>query len=68
MESVSTSSLNQQAKASENHQKSDVDFSKDSQHHTIGTGPNQAASGHDVKILQDLVADLLERVEALETP
>ena len=36
------------------HKKSDVDFGPQSMHHTLGTGPGQAASGSDV-------ADLINR-------
>lgn len=37
------------------HSASDIDFSPQSQHHTIGTGPMQAASGADLAKLQSLV-------------
>ena len=49
------------------HFNDDCDSSPMAHHHTIGTGPNQAASGRIVAELVKLVATLEERIEALES-
>lgn len=48
------------------HASSDVDSEAYSQHHTLGTGPTQAAAGdHAHQDLLDLIADLDARITAL---
>lgn len=39
----------------ESHRFSDLDVDRDSQHHTLGFGPNQAAPGSDLKNIKDLL-------------
>lgn len=50
------------------HSNDDCDSSFYAHHHTIGNGPNQAASGKIVADLVRLVADLEDRIVALENP
>ncbi len=48
------------------HKHSDVDFSPDSQHHTIGNGEHQAASGADLERLTTRVKRAEARLKALD--
>lgn len=53
----------------EAHTSPDTDQSVKAIHHTLGTGPNQAAPGpvvKQVRDLEDVVAGLIVRIEALE--
>lgn len=53
----------------EAHTSPDTDQSVKAIHHTLGTGPNQAAPGpvmNRVRDLEYVVVDLIARIEALE--
>ena len=49
------------------HERSDTDASAGAQHHTIGDGPYQAASGRKLKQLLARMDALEDRVAYLET-
>ncbi len=48
------------------HDVRDLDFDRNSYHHTLGLKQNQAAPGDVVQQLLDKVAELETRIEALE--
>lgn len=50
------------------HDNDDVDQDLRAHHHTIGTGPNQAASGADLKALTARVASIEARLTAAGIP